>query len=116
MTQLTATRRLAAALAWTGLVWDDYAHLMRRSIRAIENNIDEVFDPQHIFHASLTLLRSNRVSFVRVFERLLWLQQVVKTWYGGVTDIFRDDLVDLFSRTLYEDVYQAFEWFTRERG
>jgi hypothetical protein len=114
MTQLTAIRRLAAVLTWSRFVWDDY-DLMQRSVRAIENSIDDVFDQQHIPHATLALLHSGQV-FPRVIARLIWLKRVLEVWYGGVTDIFHDKLADLLSRLLYKDVYQALREFKRQSG
>jgi hypothetical protein len=114
MTQQTAMKRLAAVLPWTRFNWDG-DDLNYRTDRAIKNNIDDVFDPHHISQASLVLL-STKFQFGGVFIRLFWLKEVAETWYGGVTDIFHDELVDLFSRILYPLVYQALIRFTHERG
>jgi hypothetical protein len=79
---------------------------MRRTVRAIENNIDDVFDHQRASYASLALARTYEVR-PRVIDRLIWLREVLENWYGGVTDIFHDELMDLFSRILCTHVYQA---------
>jgi hypothetical protein len=115
MTQQTAIRRLTAALAWTRHITHD-DDFMQRSIRAIENNIDDVFDYQHISHAAgaLALLRTG-YEFSSIL-RILWLKEVVETCYGGVTDIFHDDLVQFFSCYLYESFYKALEEFEQQRG
>jgi hypothetical protein len=76
---------------------------MRRSERLIEN----CGDLQVFSHAALSIIRRDDGFFdsVRdVLTDLKLLTDVMELWYEGVTDIFHDNLVDVFSRYLYKRV------------
>jgi hypothetical protein len=105
MTQFTAINRFAVAAFWARGVDTFRNDVIRRSERLIET----CSDLQVVSHSALSLLRAHLglIQSVRhVLNSLDSLKKVMERLYGGVTDIFHDNLIDAFSRVLYKTVHR----------